>query len=109
VAAFYRILIWNERPEKRMSPFQILALLCLAAMNIAGFAVAFADKQKARRGAWRIRERTFVLLALAGGGLGVLVGFLAFRHKTKHAGLMLGVIAITAMFCGIAAYFFNRS
>jgi uncharacterized membrane protein YsdA (DUF1294 family) len=89
-----------------MRPFQTIALIYLSAVNLAAFIAAFSDKRRARSGAWRIRERTFLLLPLAGGGLGVLAGFLVFRHKTKHAGLMLGVIAITTVFYGIAAYFF---
>jgi uncharacterized membrane protein YsdA (DUF1294 family) len=91
-----------------MNPIQMVVLFYLAALNIAGFVAALMDKRRAVRGAWRIRERTFLLLSLAGGGIGVLAGFLAFRHKTKHAGLMLGVLVITAVFFGIAVCFFNR-
>jgi uncharacterized membrane protein YsdA (DUF1294 family) len=76
----------------------------LAAVNLAGFIAAASDKRRARRGAWRVPEKAFLWLAVFGGGIGVLIGFLSFHHKTKHAGLMLGVIAITAIFYGAAAY-----
>lgn len=87
-----------------MNRFHIAAILYLAAVNLAGFLSARSDKRRAARGAWRIRERTFILLSALGGGPGVLAGFLAFRHKTKHAALMLGVIAITSLLYGIIVY-----
>ena len=42
------------------------------------------DKRRARRDAWRIKERTLFLSALLGGSLGAILGMRAFHHKTKH-------------------------
>lgn len=39
-------------------PTETILLVSLFLMNAAGFLVMFADKQKARRGHWRIPERT---------------------------------------------------
>ena len=44
----------------------------------------FLDKQKAKRGKWRIPEKTLFLLAIIGGSLGTTLGMNIFRHKTKH-------------------------
>ena len=42
------------------------------------------DKSKAKRGAWRIPEKTLFTCALMGGSLGTIMGMNTFRHKTKH-------------------------
>lgn len=85
-----------------------LGIAYLLTMNIFGAAIAASDKRRAKRREWRTPEKTFLLLALLGGGIGVLAGFFAFRHKTKHIGLVLGVAAITsgliAVICLLFAY-----
>lgn len=43
------------------------------------------DKHRARKQAWRVSERTLLLCAFLGGGIGALLGMLVFRHKTRHA------------------------
>ena len=53
-------------------------------INLAAFIFYGADKRKAVRGDWRIPEKTLLLLALAGGGIGAFLGMQIFRHKTKH-------------------------
>ena len=40
---------------------ETILLVSLFLMNAAGFLVMFIDKQKARRGRWRIPERTLLL------------------------------------------------
>jgi len=50
-----------------------------------------ADKLKAKRGAWRIPEKTLLGVAAAGGSIGSLVGMYTFRHKTKHIKFTLGI------------------
>jgi len=42
------------------------------------------DKSKARKGLWRIPEKTFFIVSLLGGSIGTLAGMYAFHHKTKH-------------------------
>ena len=56
----------------------------LIAINLVTFAVYGADKRRARRGAWRVPEKTLFLLPLLGGSVGALLGMRGFRHKTKH-------------------------
>ena len=73
----------------------------LAAVNLAGLIAAYSDKRKARLGRWRTPERVFLLLALMGGGIGVLIGFAVFRHKTRHGRLLFGVAALSALSYGV--------
>lgn len=55
-----------------------------------------ADKKRARRGEWRIKEATLWWLAVLGGAIGGLIGMRTYRHKTKHTSFKYGfpVIAI---------------
>ena len=59
-------------------------LLLLVAVNLVSFSLYGLDKLKAKKGLWRIRESTLLLVALLGGSLGALLGMEVFRHKTKH-------------------------
>ena len=60
-------------------------LLLLVAVNLVSFTLYGLDKLKAKKGLWRIRESTLLLVAFLGGSLGALLGMELFRHKTKHA------------------------
>lgn len=53
-------------------------------INLWVFILCGADKYKAARGKWRVRERTFFLLSALGGSVFMLAGMHLFRHKTKH-------------------------
>ena len=74
----------------------ILNLLLLYALiiNVVLFAVMGIDKFKARRGLWRIPEKTLFLLAALGGSVGGILGMQVFRHKTKHNSFKFGFPAI---------------
>lgn len=68
-----------------------LVLLYLIIINAAAFLLMLADKLKARRGAWRIPERTLLGIAAMGGSVGALMGMYLFRHKTRHIKFILGI------------------
>jgi uncharacterized membrane protein YsdA (DUF1294 family) len=53
-------------------------------VNMLGFFVIAIDKQKAKKGKWRIAESTIWLVSLLGGAIGAMLGMQLFRHKTKH-------------------------
>ena len=66
----------------------------LVLVNAAACLLMLADKLRAKRGVWRIRESTLMGVALIGGSLGAIVGMLAFRHKTRHPKFYLGLLLI---------------
>lgn len=85
-----------------MSRAAVLALAAyLLALNIAAFAAFGVDKRRARRGEWRVSERTLFLLALLGGSLGAVCGMCAFHHKTKHRYFLWGLPAILLAHCAL--------
>ena len=63
-------------------------------INIFTFAAYALDKYKAIHDAWRIPERTLILLAVIGGSVGALIAMYTVRHKTKHKKFVIGVPAI---------------
>ena len=85
------------------TPFDI-ALAVWAAMSLAAFALYGIDKSRAKRGAWRISERTLLLSALLMGGPGAWAGMEFFRHKTKHWYFVIGMPVI--LFAQIAVAVF---
>ena len=80
------------------------ALVWVAALSLAGFVLMGMDKWKAKRGAWRVRERTFFLLAALGGAPGAILGMWAFRHKTRHWYFKFGLPAIFAAQLALALW-----
>ncbi len=72
-------------------------VIYLVLVNLVGFFAMLIDKEKAKRDAWRIPEKTLFIITLIGGGIGTIVGMYLFRHKTKKLKFTVGlpVILIT--------------
>ncbi|AIS52246.1 hypothetical protein TKV_c10720 [Thermoanaerobacter kivui] len=71
-----------------MEKFLVFTLLTL---NVFSFILMGIDKYKATHKLWRIEEKTFFLLSLSGGSIGVLIGMYIFRHKTRHKLFTIGI------------------
>ena len=80
-------------------------LIYLGVINLIGFFAMFLDKQKAKRGKWRIPEKTLFWLAVIGGRLGTTLGMHMFRHKTKHWYFKLGMPLILIVQIILIIYF----
>lgn len=78
-------------------PEQILAAW-LELINFVAFAMMGFDKSQAGSGAWRAREKTFWKIAILGGPFGILLGEVAFHHKTQDLAFMAPV------YVGVAAW-----
>jgi len=77
-------------------------------MNLVTFILYGADKAKAKKGKWRIPEKTLLLLAACFGGLGAFLGMKVFRHKTKHTSFRILVpvcMIIQFILIAVGAYF----
>ena len=53
-------------------------------VNLITFILYGVDKRRAKRGAWRIPEKTLLLGTWLLGGVGAFAAMRMFRHKTKH-------------------------
>ncbi len=74
----------------------------LGIMSFITFILYAADKSKAKRGAWRIKESVLLGFGFFGGAIGGLIAMNLCRHKTKHwyfwAVNILGLIAQAAVY-----------
>lgn len=79
-----------------------------ALWNLVVFCVYAYDKQAAREGAWRVREDTLILLAIALGGMGAFACQKWLRHKTKKGvfPVLLPVMATLQGFLALTAALF---
>lgn len=90
-----------------MRPWQFITIYFVI-MNILGLTVMGADKSKAKRGAWRIPEKTLFLISLIGGSIGTWAGMYLFRHKTKHWYFVIGmpvILILQIVVVGVSFYF----
>ena len=79
-------------------------LVCwMILINLSAFLVFGLDKWKARRGAWRVPERTLFTLAWIGGSVGALLGMRVFHHKTLHKRFRFGIPLILLAQIAVAA------
>lgn len=76
----------------------------LLIINLIAFAAYGLDKKRARKGQWRIPERTLLFLAAIGGSAGALAGMYFFHHKTRKWKFFIGVPLI--LLCQAAACFY---
>ena len=83
-----------------------LLLIYLLIINLAGFLAMYLDKQKAKKGKWRIPEKTLFLFAIAGGSIGTTLGMNLFRHKTKHWYFKFGMPMILVIQIALFVYFY---
>lgn len=84
--------------------FYSIIPLYLIIINASAFLLMLIDKQKARRGAWRIPEVTLLASAILGGSVGALAGMYCFRHKTRHVKFSLGIPLILAVQIALAVF-----
>ena len=73
---------YNADMEKKM--IILAALAVVVVMNIAAFVLMGHDKKMARKGKWRVPEKTLFLVTACFGGLGGVLGMKVFHHKTQH-------------------------
>ncbi|MDR3282860.1 MAG: DUF1294 domain-containing protein [Candidatus Methanoplasma sp.] len=84
-----------------LATYVAVAYLLLNAMSFMAFGT---DKHRARRGEWRVRESTLLVLAFF-GPFGAVAGMRTFRHKThklKFKAAYLFVVLHAAVLIALA-------
>lgn len=76
-------------------------LWLFGAVNLVAFVVMGVDKRRARKGRWRVRERTLWLFAICFGALGSTLGMWFFRHKTRRPAFFVGFPTLLFVQIGI--------
>lgn len=79
-------------------------IIYFVAINLFGFFIMWLDKRKARKGKWRIPEKTLFIITALGGGIGTIAGMYAFRHKTQKIAFVIGFPFITILEILLAVY-----
>lgn len=76
----------------------------LLLINAAGLTIMCLDKLFAKKGAWRVPERTLLLIAFLGGSLGSLLGMLLAHHKTRKPKFCILVPLFLVLHIAAAVY-----
>ncbi|BAH08057.1 DUF1294 domain-containing protein [Clostridium kluyveri] len=77
-------------------------------VNIYGFILMYIDKNKSKKGKWRISENKLFITAILFGSLGIFLGMYTLRHKTKHPKFVIGIPAIIILQLFIYFKFLNN-
>lgn len=81
----------------------------LLVMNTLSFALMGIDKLRAKRGAWRIPEKTLFLVTALFGGLGGVLGMRVFHHKTRHKAFQVGFPALLIIQVAVLALLYGAA
>lgn len=73
----------------------------IAALNVVAYALAAADKRRARSGRARVRERTFWTMAALGAWPGIALAMARHRHKTRKPGFLVPFWLAAAVGTGV--------
>ena len=85
------------------------ALIYFAAVSIISAVVCTADKRRAVKGKWRVKESKLFLLCALGGSAAMYITMRLIRHKTLHKCFMIGipliVVVQVVLLIGLIYYF----
>lgn len=69
----------------------------LLLINAGSLVMMGFDKLSAKAGSERVPEMWFLLISLAGGFVGVVLGMFAFHHKTSKTGFQIKIAAAAVL------------
>ncbi len=73
----------SESRTPKLSNLTTVLLFYYIFINLVALFLYGIDKKKAIDGAFRIPEKTLILMSVLGGGIGSLIGMKLFHHKTR--------------------------
>lgn len=91
-----------------MTTLQWILIIYLSTINLFAFTLMGIDKERARKGAWRIPEKHLFLSVILGGSVGGILGMRFFRHKTKHWYFKYGFPLIFLLQVGLGLFLYGR-
>lgn len=80
-----------------MEMWQIAVIVYAAVISIASVIMTIKDKSCAKRGKWRVPEKTLFILSALGGSVAMYITMKTIRHKTQHKRFMIGIPAIMVL------------
>ena len=80
-----------------LEQYKKILAVWLVIINFISAIVCIADKSRAKRGKWRVRESTLWALTILGGGAGMYLTMRLIRHKTLHKSFMIGIPLIVIL------------
>lgn len=81
-------------------------IIWLAVVSVITFIMYGYDKVQARKGGWRVSEKTLHVLALVGGFPGGWIGRSVFRHKTRKGIFLFVLLVSTVIHLGVGYWVF---
>ncbi|MEE1238622.1 MAG: DUF1294 domain-containing protein [Acutalibacteraceae bacterium] len=83
-------------------------IIYLALISLISVMVCIADKSRAKRGKWRVKESTLFLLCFLGGSVAMYITMRAIHHKTLHKRFMVGVPIIIILQTAVIVYLYFK-
>ena len=77
-------LILSSSLSINKDKFLVSLLIAEIVMSIVTLLAYKIDKTKAKKGKWRTKEKTLLILPWLMGGVGGIFGIYSVRHKTNH-------------------------
>lgn len=74
----------------------IAAAAYIILISLVSVIVTIKDKSCAKKGKWRVPEKTLFILSALGGSVAMYITMKAIRHKTQHKRFMIGIPLIMA-------------
>ena len=75
-----------------------MIIILIIGINIVSYLMMFNDKKKAKQREQRIPEALFFIISVLGGGIGILLGAIQFKHKTRKRSFQFKITIGTLIF-----------
>ena len=77
-----------------ISHIAIAIIAYVAIISLVSVIMTIKDKSCAKKGKWRVPEKTLFILSALGGSVAMYITMKTIRHKTQHKRFMIGIPAI---------------
>lgn len=75
----------------------ILIAAYILIISIVSVVMTVKDKSCAKKGKWRVPEKTLFILSALGGSAAMYITMKKIRHKTQHKRFMIGIPLIMVL------------